>query len=214
MIEFYASPSLHLIFESAKFVSLSTIAWTKMCFLTSSILWMSLRSKCWPCIVGLISIWSPSFIGSSSSFWKSPSWEVFLFRWVGTSFWDVSARSNTIWCWSLIFDYLTSSCTEGIFFRILVNWLFFWSVLWSRVLFKISTLEPWLSSNFWCQASWFSRDICLNWIIKEQSIFIKVIFWFVLANSDFGSHWPVGCLKTIVTSDQRLLTPSYLIWSW
>ena len=214
MIEFYASPSLHLIFECAKLISLSTITRTKMWFLASSILWVGLSSEGGSGIVSLISVWSPSFVGSSSSFRESPSWEVLFFRWVGTSFRDVSARSNTIGRWSLIFDYLTSSCTEGIFFWIFVNWLFLWSVLWSWVLFKVSTLEPWLCSDFWSQASWFSWDVCFNWIIKEQSVLIKVIFRFIFSNSDFGSHWPVGCLKTIVTSYQRLLTPSYLIWSW
>jgi hypothetical protein len=45
---------------------------------------------------------------------------------------------------------LSSSVTESIFFCMFVYRFFFREVLRSWILFKISTLKPWLCSNFRC----------------------------------------------------------------
>lgn len=148
MVKFYAWTSLHLVFKCSKFVSLGSIAWTKMCFLSCSILWMSLAAKSRSSIVGLISIWTLSIISCSSGFWQSPSGEVLFFRWICACFRYISAGTNTIWSRSLIFKSLSSSVTESIFFCMFVYRFFFREVLRSWILFKISTLKPWLCSNF------------------------------------------------------------------
>ena len=147
MMKFYTSTTLHLISKLSQFGSLCSITWSKMTLLPSSIFWVRLSAKTGSSIIGLVSVWPSFVIVSSSSFGKGPSREVCM-RWsMSGSFWNISSWTNTIWCRNQIFQSLSSPKTKGILLRSVVNWLFNWLILWTRICFRRAPLESWFSSN-------------------------------------------------------------------
>jgi len=159
-----------------------------------SVFRVGLFSNWRPSVISLISIGLLRFIIWSACFWQGPSWEVLFGRRISTSFWHISSRTDCIGCSSLVFECSCASSSKAKS----VGWFFddFWSlfriILWAWCLLKTVYLHSWLSSYFRCWCSRLSAKIGLNWIIKESSIFIKIIFWFISSLTFSSSKWPTG----------------------
>ena len=194
MVQLYRGTSLHHVLKLTELMSLLSITWSEVTFLSSSILWIILWTEAGSGVKCLISIWSSFIIISSSSFWQSPSWVVRVTWGQCWCLGNVSAGTHTVWCWYQVFERLSSSVTECELFRGMIYRLLNRSILRTRISLCRASLESWLSTNLRCFNSCLSVNIGLYWIIKEQCILIEIILWFIFANSHLCTHRPAGHL--------------------
>ena len=213
--------SLHHIAELSQLCGPVTSTWSEVALLSSFILGVSLRTETWANVIGLISIWPSSLNSVSTCFGQSPSWKVSVNRSMSWCFWDIPTWTNRVWrrCHNFqsIIRFSISSISKGIFFRVLVNGLLSWSILWTWICFSRARLESGLSSDLGCPNPWLSVDIGLDRVIKEKSILIEIVLRFVLTNSDLCAHRPARHLQIefeLRKTERYLLTLSYFTESW
>lgn len=192
MVQLDTATPLHHVCKNSQLILMSSAARPKVAFWRVLVFGMDLVAKCWPGIVGLVAI-GFLFLGvGSASLGQSPSRHVLLAWRFGARFWEVSAWSHAIWGRGENLHSSSPSETESIFFSWFVNGFFFRQVLRARLVVHLAAWESRLSSNFRSQRSSFSRQVCLDRVIKEQSVFVKIIFWFHFGVSCLSAHRPLG----------------------
>lgn len=174
-----------------------------MGFSSSLIFWVALHTKGWPRVISLMFIWYTLVSAWSSCLWQSPPGEIFFCRRIHWSFWNVSARTNSIGSGSLVFESASSSSseTETVFLTTFIFRFLIREILWPWGLFEDVHLHSGLSSNFRSSAPFLSCFICSYWVILETDIFIKVIFSPIapefVRSSKVPTRWPL-ILKLIL----------------
>jgi len=196
MIELDALSSLHLVLESAQSLSHFSAGWAEMSLASWSILRVSLFPNWGPCVISLVSIRLFSFIIGPASFGQGPSWEVLFGGGVGASFWHIPARADSIRSAGLVLEGSCASSSEAKSVCWLLDnfWSLFGVVLWAWCLLEAVYLHPWLSSYFGCECGRFSAQVSCERVVKESSVFIKVILWLISSLTFSSSEWPTRWL--------------------
>ena len=184
----YALRWTHLVSKVPKFARVITRCFAHVDFGSRSVLAATLIFEAPPCIVCLVLIIFLYGNFRPGLFWQAKSRKVEFGWWIRCSFRHISAWANRSWCRSDIFEsFWATAISKRVLWFIYKFWLFLNEVLgaWVRIIMGSSKAR--LCAKLRRTYTGSPLIICIDWVVEEECILIKIKLRFLLRHFDFLS---------------------------